>query len=158
VSKRRKFHGFEFETGSVCHLHELAPKKSCAQRPSRRVHVSPELLSKGPFATPLTRMASAKTLDLSRPFATTKPKIELTVWRATPPRHVMLCYVYTNARKRHVQPAMLCSQPFCIFRAPRDAFSEVELRKHVPPRKLDMHTCTEFFHQRYLEQYSSRRR
>jgi len=82
------------------------------------------------------------TLDLSRPFCNhqgtrfCKAKTELTVKRATSPCHVMLCYVYTNARKRHVQPAMLCSQPFCIFRAPRDTFSEVELRKHVPPESL----------------------
>lgn len=96
----------------------------------------PRALVEGSICNTTHEDASAKTLDLSRLFATTKLEIEPTVWRATPPRHVMLCYVYTNARKRHVQPAMLCSQPFCIFRAPGDAFSEVELRKHVPPESL----------------------
>ena len=35
-----------------------------------------------------------------------------------------------------------------IFRASRNAFSKMKPRRHISPRKLDMHACTEFFHQR----------
>jgi hypothetical protein len=131
VSNRRKPHGFGSEASYVCHLHELAPRKLCAQRPSRRVHVSSELSSKRPLATPLTRMASAKTLNPSRPFCNhqavrfCKAEIELTVKHATSPCHVMLCYVCTNAREWYVQPAMLPSQPLFAFSSSPQRFASM---------------------------------
>jgi hypothetical protein len=87
-------------------LHESALKKSCAQRPSRRIRIPSELSSRRTLATPLMRTTSAKALDLSEAICNHQTprdgrlakQIELIVKHATPPRYIMLCYVYTNTR------------------------------------------------------------
>lgn len=152
MSNRRKLHGFGSEASYVCHLHELALRKLCAQRPSRRVHVSSELSSKRPLATPLTRMASAKTFNLPRPFcihqsrALRKAEIELIVKHATSPCHVMLCYVtYLPMQESVMYSHAPLTTTFCIFELPQRFFRS-ELRNHISPEKLDMNTYTEFLH------------
>lgn len=109
----------------------------------RRVRVSSELSPKRTLATPITR---TKTLGLSevvcnhqatRDGRFCKARIELTVERVTPPRHIVLCYVYTNARTctaNHTPLSILLH--FSRFPHP---FFRNELRRQISPETRNLH-------------------
>lgn len=74
MRKSRKLHGLVRNRLGVP-LARISTKEIVCTATLRRVRVSSEMSSGRTLATPLTRTASAKTLGLSRPFATTKPRV-----------------------------------------------------------------------------------